>query len=178
MNCRLAICIGMICSLFLFSVAQAQTTPPQATAPLQKERVLGQFGDWRVLCDSADNSACFMVLNGVDATGKPIVEFSLIRLHVDAKIPAGGTVIVPLGTALPEGAALQVDQGERLRYVYEFCAPAGCVANMALTVEQVQAMQAGSKATITIARAANPDKPIVVPISLNGFTAAYKALAQ
>lgn len=165
--------IGVAMALLAFSQAQAQTTP---TA--QKERVVGQFGDWRILCESADNSDCFMVLNGVDATGKPIVEFSLIWLQSDPNIPAGGTVIVPLGTALPEGVALQIDQGERLRYVYEFCAPAGCVANMALTADQVQSMQAGARATITIARAANPDTPIAIPISLNGFTAAYKALSQ
>jgi invasion protein IalB len=49
---------------------------------------------------------------------------------------------------------------------------------MALTADQVQSMQARARATITIARAANPDAPIAIPISLNGFTAAYKALSQ
>lgn len=154
----------------------APTSLAWAQDPNAGEFLRETHGDWDIRCATSDPERCFMVLIGTNAQGTPMVEISLVKFQTVGPSPAGTTVIVPLGTALPEGVVLQVDDGDRYRFSYEFCAPAGCVANLALTPELVIAMKGGFLATITFSAASDPETPVSVPISLQGFTAAYNAL--
>ncbi len=163
--------------LYLASFLTTGSDAVRAQTAAPPRQIEGDFGDWNVACETAPPGTCYMIAIGHDPKGNPLVEFSIIRLPADPRVAAGGTVVVPLGTALPEGLILQVDQGERLRYAYDFCAPAGCVANLALTQEQVAAMQGGVRAFLTVAPAANPEMPVTAPVSLRGFTAAFKTLS-
>lgn len=147
---------------------QGQTPAPEST--------VATHGDWRVACAGATGRDCFMVQIARGADGTPLVEVSLVPLTGDSRAAAGATAIVPLGTALPEGLGMQTDGGERLRYVYDFCAPTGCVANIALTPAQLQALRAGAATRFTLAAAARPDQPVTATLSLAGFTAAYAEL--
>lgn len=153
--------------------ATAQTAANNGAAA---ERAVATHGDWRVICPTQPTEGCFMVqiANGPD--GSPLVEVSVVPLSGDARAAAGATAIVPLGTALPEGLAVQTDDGERRRYVFEFCAPSGCVANIALTPTQLQAMRAGAVTRLTLTPAARTDQPVTATLSLRGFTAAYAEL--
>lgn len=132
-------------------------------------------GDWTIRCPS-DGQSCYMVSLGRDLDGAAIVEMSLVKFPPGKPAAAGATMVVPLGTALQQGVVLQVDSGDRLRFAYDFCAPAGCVANLALTPDLIAAMQAGTRARITVVPASHPDQTKTVGVSLSGFTAAYKAL--
>lgn len=156
-------------SSFLTAQARAQEVPAG-------EFLRETHGDWNIRCASDAPEECFMVLVGTNAEGTPMIEVSLVKLRAAGPATAGTTVIVPLGTALPEGVVLQVDDGDRFRFSYEFCAPAGCVANLAMTPELVTAMKVGYEAIVTFAAASDPQTPISIPISLSGFTAAYNAL--
>jgi invasion protein IalB len=133
-------------------------------------------GDWTIRCAAATPDDCYMMQLGVDDAGNPVVEVSLIRFPTGQAAAAGLTVIAPLGTALPEGAILQVDGGPRVGVPYDFCTQAGCIANLALTEADVQAYKRGLAATVSVAPAQAPDRPVTIRLSLAGFTAAYDAL--
>lgn len=169
---RILTVLGLM-SLIGFSglPALAQSAEGATTEVLRESH-----GDWDIRCSSAKPEDCYMIQTAVDDRGRPMVELSLIRLASDAPAPAGATAVVPLGTALPEGLLFQVDNGEQLRFAYDFCARAGCVSNLALTADQIEAMRRGLFAIVTIRSAARPEQPISVRISLRGFTAAYGAL--
>jgi len=163
--------------LLALMAASVQTAAAQsASGTGAEETVVSTHGDWRVACAGETGRDCFMVQVAESPDGTPLVEISIVPLTGDARAVAGATAIVPLGTALPEGLVMRTDEGERLRYVYDFCAPTGCVANIALTPSQMQAMRAGAVTRLTLAAAARPDEPVTATLSLTGFTAAYAAL--
>ena len=151
--------------------------PTPAPAKQASEIVRETHGDWTIRCAADAPEDCFMVSTGFDIDGSPVAELSLVKFLPGHPAVAGATVIVPLGTALPEGVVLQVDNGSRVRFGYDFCAPAGCIANLALTPDLVAAMQAGSRARVMVIPAGRPDTPKTIGVSLSGFTAAYRALA-
>lgn len=164
--------IGVVaCALMILSGPVGAQNQPAET-------VRATHGDWQVRCSATRADDCFMVARGFDIDGTPVVEMSLVKFGPDRSAAAGATVIAPLGTALPEGVVLQVDTGERRRFAYDFCAPAGCVANLALTDELIAAMKGGARARITVAPAARPEQPKTVGVSLTGFTAAYADLPE
>lgn len=168
-----------ILSVLMFALAAGLTAPAaysQSQEGATSEVLRESHGDWDIRCNSARPDDCYMIQTAADDRDRPMVEFSLIRLEAGSPAPAGATAVVPLGTALPEGLLFQIDNGERLRFAYDFCARAGCVANLALTADQIAAMKRGLFAVITIKPAARPDQPISVRISLRGFTSAYGAL--
>lgn len=151
-------------------LANAQTSQPE-------ERVVSEHGAWQVRCVEGSTRPCFMVQTADDGDGNAIVEFSIVRFQKsESGVLAGASAIVPLGTALPEGLALQIDQGDVLTFAYDFCTRGGCVSNLALTEIQVQAMKAGNLASVTITPALRPDQQITLTISLIGFTSAFDSL--
>lgn len=174
---------AILCLVLIFGVGTAGTASAQSAASPAPDNAAAEvirdtFGDWEVRCDARNASDCFMILTGTDSNGNPMVEMSLVKFPPGNVAVAGATAVVPLGTALPEGLVLQVDEGDRLLFIYDFCTPAGCVANLALTADQVWAMKAGFQAAVTIASAARPNQPITVVLSLRGFTDAYNSLIQ
>ena len=169
------VAIGLLALIAAISPALAQTagTPAQPV-----ERVVSEHGAWQVRCVEGSARPCFMVQTANDGEGNPIIEFSLVRFADDGQgVIAGASAIVPLGTALPEGLALQIDQGDTLVFAYDFCTRGGCVSNLALTQSQVNSMKAGSIASVTIKPALRPDQQLKLTISLIGFTAAFDSLA-
>lgn len=162
--------LGMLLALPLDAgMAQTEETGP-------REFAREAHGDWTIRCDTAAPDTCYMMQLGVDDRNTPIVEVSLIRFPPGQDAAAGVTIIAPLGTALPEGAVVQVDGGNRVLVPYDFCTQAGCIANLALTDADVAAYKRGFAATVQVASAQAPDRPFTITLSLAGFTAAYDAL--
>lgn len=148
----------------------------QSAESAPREFAREAHGDWTIRCDTATPDACYMMQLGLDAANTPIVEVSLIRFPAGQDAAAGITIIAPLGTALPEGAIVQVDGGPRVLVPFDFCTQAGCIANLALTEADIGAYKRGGVATVRVAAAQAPDNPFTVTLSLAGFTAAYDAL--
>ncbi len=83
---------------------------------------------------------------------------------------------LPYGLYLPAGTAFKIDDGEENRMVIETCDAQGCYATGGISEKQVDAMKKGKK--LLIGFQANNKKPITVPISLTGFTAAFKKIMK
>lgn len=160
--------------------APAAETPLDMGQPVEQGPALGQryvkesHGDWNLACikTEAEVDPCSLVQILVDETSNPVAEVSLFRLE-GGQAAAGATVIVPLETYLPGQLTISVDGASAKRYNYQFCNQIGCIAQIGLTQDDVNAYKAGAKATVTLIPAPAPDRPITLEMSLSGFTAGY-----
>lgn len=149
--------------------------PAQDQAAQEPNLDIQKFGDWELRCETTSGN-CFMYQLARDQNDNPVAEISIVALPDQAEAAAGVTVITPLGTALAEGVVMQVDTGEARKYPFNWCTRSGCYARFGLTSAEVDAMRKGAQALVRIVSISAPDKPVVLPFSLSGFTAAHKAL--
>lgn len=160
---------------------QADPATPPVAAPaegaVQAALDIREFTDWELRC-TEDKANCFMYQMGRDASANPVVEVTLISLPEGNDAAAGVTVATPLGTLLTQGLVLQVDSNTGKQYPFNWCTRSGCFARFGLTHEELEAMQKGAKARFRIVSASAPDAPVVVEISLSGFTAAFAAMTE
>ncbi|MEO0677492.1 MAG: invasion associated locus B family protein [Pseudomonadota bacterium] len=143
-----------------------------------EEYIAATFDDWAHRCvtteDGDDPCNAYQLL--LDNEGNSVAEISLVPLAAQGQAVAGGTIVTPLETLLMRQISLQIDSGAVRRYPFTFCTRSGCISRVGFTTDDVAAMKAGSGATITIVPAGSPDTPVVLEMSLTGFTAAYDAL--
>ena len=89
-------------------------------------------------------------------------------------------IMAPIGVFLPTGIALEIDGAAVGRVPFVRClpqtrsAPGLCTATAEAQATTVAKMKAGNSANFIIYEA--PGQAIKMPISLDGFTASYKAL--
>ncbi|MEQ8896755.1 MAG: invasion associated locus B family protein [Roseovarius sp.] len=134
------------------------------------------YGDWQLQCfrSEAEDDPCQMYQLLREEAGNPVAEFSLFKLPDDSQAVAGATIVVPLGTLLPQGLKVAVDNGQAKAYNYSFCSMVGCFARIGFTQADIDALKAGSEALLTIVPAQAPDERVVIKTSLSGFTKAYE----
>ncbi|SDC06070.1 invasion associated locus B family protein [Ruegeria marina] len=155
----------------LLDLGQPADSGPQLGQRYSKEKT----GDWDLACikTEAETDPCSLLQILTDDKGNPMAEFSMFRLEEGGVAVAGATVIVPLETLLPAQLTLQIDGAPGKRYNYSFCNPIGCVAQIGLTQGDIDAMQKGAEATISLVPAPAPDQVVRLKMSLKGFTAGY-----
>lgn len=134
------------------------------------------YGDWQLQCfrSEAEEDPCQMYQLLREEAGNPVAEFSLFKLPGDAQAVAGATIVVPLGTLLPQGLLISVDDGNAKAYNYSFCSMVGCFARIGFTQADIDALKAGVEANLTIVPAQAPDQTVEIKVSLDGFTKAYE----
>ena len=151
--------------LFAYAAVQAQDT----------EQI---FGSWTLRCSATASAGetqreCMMFQNLVLKTGgQPVLQFGIGMAPPD-NLP---TVLVslPLGISLPPGITIQIDSGSPATFPVERCEPDGCRAGIKLRDATVQQLSQGKQLHVTFYDGAR--KPLKVPLSLDGFGAAFKAL--
>ncbi len=160
-----------------YTLAVVLATLWAATSAAHAQDSQQVFGSWTLRCAVASADArpdCMMFQNLVQKTGgQPVLQFGIGMAPPDA-LP---TVLVslPLGIALPPGITIQIDSGTPATFPVERCEPDGCRAGMKLRDATVQQLSQGRQLHVTFYDGAR--KPLKVPLSLDGFSAAFKALA-
>ena len=152
--------------------AQGAGDPAQ---PEVMEIVKDTFGDWQVRC-APDGKECFMYQLAVDAAKNPVAEVSILKLPEQSEADAGVTVVTPLGTLLTTGVIVQIDGGEKRQYPFAWCSQVGCFARFGLTKPSIDTLKRGKAGTITLVSVGRPEAPVVLTLSLSGFTAAFDTL--
>lgn len=102
-------------------------------------------------------------------TGQRLISVIIQPQTIEPKLAI--LISLPHGLYLPAGTAFKIDEGEENRLVIETCDVQGCYASGGVDVKLVEAMKKGDK--ILIGFQASNKKPITIPISLTGFTAAF-----
>ncbi|MCC6707989.1 MAG: invasion associated locus B family protein [Gammaproteobacteria bacterium] len=153
------------------------TTLWAAALGVQAQDTQQVFGSWTLRCSGpgADAGAdCMMFQNLVQkAGGQPVLQFGIGMAPPDG-LP---TVLVslPLGIALPPGITVQIDSGAAAIFPIERCEPDGCRASFKMRDATVQQLSQGQQLRLTFYDGER--KPLKVSLSLEGFGAAFKALA-
>jgi invasion protein IalB len=134
------------------------------------------YEDWELACirTEADEDPCSLLQVLVDQQGAPVAEISLFRLEEGGQAVAGATIIVPLETYLPAQLTISIDGAPGKRYSFSFCNVVGCVAQVGLTAQDIEAYKRGKSAAIQLVPAPAPDQIISLPMSLTGFSAGYE----
>lgn len=141
--------------------------------------VKAEHGDWDIRCirTESGNDPCqlYQLLN--DEQGNAVAEFTLFPLiPAQGEAVAGGNIISPLETLLPEGVTLAVDGGEARRFPFQFCTEVGCVARVGYAEADIDRFKGGVEATVGIVPVVAANQRISLKLSLSGFTAAWDAL--
>lgn len=139
------------------------------------EVVKETFGDWQVRCAPQGNE-CFLYQLAIDQNKNPVAEISILKLPEAAEADAGVTIVTPLGTLLPNGVGMQIDGGQARQYPFAWCSQVGCFARFGLSNPDILSMKRGKGGKIMLISVAAPDHPVVLDLSLTGFTAAYNSL--
>lgn len=161
------------------SGAQLDLGQPVADGPRVGESYTKEtFGDWELACikTDSDSDPCSLVQILKDTNNNPLAEVSLFRLSGSGQAIAGATVMVPLETLLPAQLTVAVDGVGGKRYNYSYCSQIGCIAQIGLTQDDIDAFKKGSLATVTLVPAQAPDQIISLEMSLSGFTAGYNTV--
>jgi len=146
-----------------------------------KDFIKEKFDDWDILCTvvaegKKPNCRLYQVLE--DESGGAVAELSIIALSEKAQAEAGVNFVSPLGTLLTSQVSLRIDSGQVKRYPFGWCEAQGCVARFGLTKAELVNLKKGNKAILTIAAAAAPKSPLVLTVSLKGYTNAWNALKE
>ena len=173
-------------SLTCAASAQTETTtegdaaadaPAAAEAP--KEKVVAVHGDWQVRCrDEGEDQNCFMYQLALDSHTKPVAEVSIVPLAQKDGALAGFTIVTPLKSMLPNGLVVQIDANKPIKYPYLWCDQFGCFARFGASPELLNQYKRGAKARVTVFSVDRPDAPIILDVSLKGFTAAFADLSK
>lgn len=166
--------------LALPAVAQEQAAEDAAQAEPGEPYLVATHRDWEILCtrfEAEGPEVCEMYQLLLDEDQNPIAEISIAALPEGADVVAGATITTPLETFLPTGLGWRIGDVETMRVEgFRTCTVIGCFARLGFDADDVEEMQRGSHAQISIAPFVAVDQPIHIRVSLLGFTAALEDL--
>lgn len=138
--------------------------------------VKSQHGDWQLTCDTPPGASFEQcaILQNVTAEDQPNVGLSVIALKTADQKARLLRVLAPLGVLLPNGLGLNIDNESMGRVGFVRCLPNGCVAEVALDDKLLASLSNGTEALFVVFK--TPEEGIGIPVSLNGFGAAFQAL--
>jgi invasion protein IalB len=133
-------------------------------------------GDWSLRClktETGTAEPCQLYQLLKDGDGNNVAEISMFPLPENNRAAVGATIVAPLETLLTEQLTLSIDGGAPKQYPFTFCNPAGCVARVGFTAEELAQFKRGRAATLRMVPAAAPDQEVLLNISLTGFTSGF-----
>ncbi|HSK39020.1 MAG TPA: invasion associated locus B family protein [Arenibaculum sp.] len=146
-------------------------------ASAQQEAEERRFGDWQLVCPAGDAGArCFITQRQTATdTGLDLLGAAIFYLPGQSD-PTIELRIAPQADP-QQPIALQVDDARPLTIGIEQCNESYCATTGTLSAGLIAQFRAGNRALISFV--APPDgQRIAVPLSLQGFTAAMRALDE
>ncbi len=159
--------------------ASAVTQPTAATARLPNgaAAINEVYGDWTVDCRITDGQkTCVLTQSQGDSRTNQRVFAIELRAPKDGR--AEGTILMPFGLKLENGAVLKLDDrdlGQGLRF--STCVPAGCLLPISFPTIATEAMK-GGKTLTSAALNLSSNEVVTFNIVLNGFGQALDRLIQ
>ncbi|ATI44006.1 hypothetical protein CBW24_17855 (plasmid) [Pacificitalea manganoxidans] len=149
------------------------TTAPGSAQ--EAPRVGQTFGDWVFDCTALSETASRCQLKQTMVTPgearRAVAQLTLMP-GAEGQGPAL-SVLLPLGLIIPAGVSVAVDDDTPLAMTLLRCVAAGCVAQRALSAEDVAALRAGTVLKIRFANV--PGRQITLDGSLKGVSAGLDA---
>mgnify|MGYP006290118237 CR=1 FL=1 len=171
---RLAAALGAA----LFALAPLTLSAQEAEGDAGASTPPQTFQDWQFRCEvpeGSDTERCAIFQNIVVKENKQqLLNFAVTMPQADQ--PPAGVLLLPLGISLPMGVELAVDDGEPVKLAVEHCVRIGCRVVFPLRDELLAQLKAGQEATVSFHDGAR--RPLDIPVSLSGFTAAFNTLQE
>ena len=166
------ICAGLAGALMI-GVASAQETTAEPK-PESTETPGAAGNPWVVNCSSGQSVSalqCQISQNLTESkSGKRVLTVTIRRQAQGEQLAM--LLALPHGLFLPAGASYQIDSGQKTTLAIQTSDQNGAYAAAPLTPELVAALKAGTKLNIGMESVTR--KPVVIPVSLTGFTAAVE----
>ena len=136
------------------------------------------FGDWTVRCFNVKTAApCDMIQIAVNKDKKQRVS-SVSLAYVPSRDNYAVQIIVPLGVSFQSGLTLAAGDKKIESLKFRRCENDGCYIETGLAKNAVEQLQyGGNSGTITVALYRS-NKPISLPMSMNGFVQAASKLKE
>lgn len=155
----------------------AQPAQQAATLPNGASAINEAYGDWTVDCRILNGQRLCVLSQsqGNSQTGQRVFAIEL-RTPKDGR--AEGTILVPFGMKLDNGAVLRLDDkdlGQGLRF--STCLAQGCLLPISFPAVATNAMKTGKTLTVA-ALNLSTSEPVSFNVSLSGFAAAFDRLSQ
>ena len=147
----------------------ATPTSPQADSTSANTAPPG----WAARCTSVSRNApleCAMEQTAVLSKTGQLVFLINIRVPTDTHAPVA-LVQLPLGLNLPDGAKLQVDDGNAINLPIQTCEARGCYASSPIAPEQLAALRTGKQLKVSFQNLGK--ETITIPMPQADFAAAY-----
>ena len=151
------------------ATAQEQVSPSE---PAQKPG-----SAWIVNCSTGGTGAdlqCQMSQNLTESkSGQRVLTVTVRKETKDSGLAM--LFVLPHGLFIPAGATFQIDQGEKKQVAIQTSDQNGAYAATPLTSDLLAALKAGT--TLNVGMESVTRKPVTIPVTLAGFTAAADKLA-
>lgn len=141
-----------------------------------EQEIESTFGDWSKICtldEASDTRVCQIVQS---ANQNDQLVFQSAIGYVEGNEQPIMYLTAPLGIFLPKGITVIVEENPGLTAIVQRCDGKGCLALLALEDATIDAMRKGTDAKIIFA--ANAQQNVSLPLSLDGFTAAFRSLSD
>jgi invasion protein IalB len=153
----------------------------QAPSADEPQRTTATYGDWVVQCVTNTNPPSEPVCDMAQVTqlqGKNVPFSRVAVAHPDKSQPLKLTVQVPINASFATEVNIQAgDDDPGIIAPFTACTPNGCFAEFALKDDMLKKLRAAtSVGKVSFADAGG--HAVTVPISFNGFAAAFDALAK
>lgn len=154
---------------------EGATTKQEDTTNLVAEKKPPET-NWSAKCDkdSTGQDTDCRVVQSIQLTKTKQTLLSVVVRKPSGNVRPLMTFNLPHGLFLPAGTTLQVDQTPEIVVPIETCDAKGCYASMNVNSEMLVALKRGATMTVTFQNLAR--KPIGVPVTLVGFTAAFSEI--
>ncbi|WP_159654060.1 invasion associated locus B family protein [Bosea sp. 125] len=155
----------------------SQSATATARLPNGASAVNEVYGDWTVDCRINDGQKlCLLTQSQGDSRTNQRVFAIELRAPKDGR--AEGTILMPFGVKLENGAVLKLDEkdlGQGLRF--STCVPAGCLLPISFPTVATDAIKGGKTLTAAALNLSSNDV-VSFNIALNGFGPALDRLVQ
>jgi invasion protein IalB len=156
--------------------ALAEDAKPAQPKPADATAKPADANPWAVNCSSGSATAelqCQVSQNLTEAkTGQRVLTVTVRRDSGNGSLAM--LLALPHGLFLPSGASFQIDQGQKTTIAIQTSDQNGAYAASPLSADLIKAMKSGTNLNIGMESVTR--KPVTIPVSLAGFTAAVAKL--
>jgi len=178
---RRAIFGAIAAALFMPALAASSWAEEPAAAPKAEEKpVITRFGTWSTRCEKGEKKGelinCHAFVDVRAGEKKERVLYIGIGSVPKKKDEFFAFAMTPLGTVLPPGIGMAVDEKTKFGGPFVFCAPIGCQAEILLSAEQIKALKNGKQMEAEFKLIGQGD--VKIPIKLDGLSKALASLPK
>ena len=135
-----------------------------------------RFRDWQVLRQVETGKCAISISVGLAQTNSGLATINIIKRQNDEGVPAVMTIKVPLGVSLRSGLAYSHSgTSETVGLAWQYCTPNTCLASGGISSAEIANLKKDREIFLAFQPLPN-SRPIIVPVSLLGFTKAWRAL--